>query len=106
MSYKIRKTMKLLWTAGSKWIKNLSFYMMYSPLTFTYLLVIKGHKYSDLSLKKHHTCDCHTSKQRSIVMACNLESHATILWCVISTKLNIGKKVTGLEIMTLNCEKI
>ena len=28
-----------------------------------------------------------------------------ILWHVISMKLSIGKKITGLEIMALNCEK-
>ena len=36
----------------------------------------------------------------------DLESHAIILWRLISVKLNIGKKITGLEIMTLNREKI
>ena len=45
---------------------------------------------TDLSLKKHCTC----------VVA------AIILWHVICKKLNIGKKVTGLEMMTLNHEKI
>ena len=29
-----------------------------------------------------------------------------ILWLVISVKFNIGKKITGLEIMTFNQEKI
>ena len=33
-------------------------------------------------------------------------SEAIVLWCVISTKLDIGKKITGLEIMTLNRKKI
>ena len=62
--------------------------------------------YPGLSLKKHRTCGCRTPKQHSIVMACNLESHATILRRVVSAKLNIGKKITGFEIMTLYCEKI
>ena len=44
-------------------------------------------------------------KQHSIAMACNLESHA-ILLRVINVKLNNGKKITGLEIITLNREKI
>ena len=34
------------------------------------------------------------------------QSNVSLLWHVISVKLNIGKKITGLEIMTLNCEKI
>ena len=34
MSCKIRQTLKILRTSGSKWIKNLSVYMTYSPLTF------------------------------------------------------------------------
>ena len=29
-----------------------------------------------------------------------------ILWRVMSDKLNIGKKIAGLEIMTLNHEKM
>ena len=29
-----------------------------------------------------------------------------MLWGVISVKLSIDKKITGLKIMTLNCEKI
>ena len=38
---------------------------------------------------------------------CYLESHAIILWSVISIKLNIRKKIAGLEkIMALNQEKI
>ena len=35
-----------------------------------------------------------------------LNSHAIILWPGISVKLNIGKKIAGLEIMALNLEKI
>ena len=45
-------------------------------------------------------------KQRFADMACDSKSHAIILWRVINVKLNIGKKITGLEIMTLNCKKI
>ena len=44
-------------------------------------------------------------KQRFADMACDSKSHAIILWRVINVKLNIGKKITGLEIMTLNCKK-
>ena len=58
-----------------------------------------------LSLKKHHMCGCRTPKQRSVVIVCDLELHTTILWRVISMKLNIDKKITGLEIMPLNLEK-
>ena len=39
-------------------------------------------------------------------MMCDSKSHAIILGCVISVKLNIGKKIAGLEILTLNHEKI
>ena len=55
--------------------------------------------------KKYQTCDCHMPKQRFADMACDSKSHAIILWRVINVKLNIGKKITGLEIMTLNCKK-
>ena len=47
-------------------------------------------------------CDCHTPKQDFIVMACD----SKLLHHVISMKLNIGKKMTELEIMTLNHKKI
>ena len=33
---------------------------------------------------------------------CNAKLHAIILWQVINMKLSIGKKITGLEIVTLN----
>ena len=46
-------------------------------------------------------CDCHTPKQDFIVMACN----SKLLHHVIIMKLNIGKKMTELEIMTLNDKK-
>ena len=29
-----------------------------------------------------------------------------ILWCVMSMKLNVGEKIAGLEIITLNYEKM
>ena len=35
----------------------------------------------------------------------DLESHVMILWHVMSVKLNIGKKIAGLEMITLNREK-
>ena len=38
-------------------------------------------------------------------MVCVSKSHA-ILWPVIHVKLNVGKKLTGLEIMALNLKKI
>ena len=37
-----------------------------------------------------------------VVAACQ---NVSLLWCVISMKLNIGKKITGLEIITMNHEK-
>ena len=46
-------------------------------------------------------CDCHTPKQDFIVMTCD----SKLLHHVISMKLNIGKKMTELEIMTLNYKK-
>ena len=51
-------------------------------------------------------CGCRRLKQGFSVMACALESRIVILWRVISVKLNNGKKITGLEIMTPNHEKI
>ena len=45
-------------------------------------------------------------KQHFIAMACDLESYAIILWSVISMKLNIDKKIKGLEIMIFHHEKI
>ena len=44
-------------------------------------------------------------KQYFIAMACDSKLN-NITWCVISMKLSIGKKITGLEIMTLNRKKI
>lgn len=43
-------------------------------------------------------------KQHFIAPVCDAKSH-TILWRVMSMKLNIGKKTAGLE-MTLNREKM
>ena len=56
--------------------------------------------------RKHCMCGCHTRKQHFIAMMCDSKSHTIILGCVISVKLNIGKKIAGLEILTLNHEKI
>ena len=56
-------------------------------------------------LRKHRTCDCHMPKQHLIDMACDSKWHATKLRHVVSVKLNIGKKIKGLETMTLNGEK-
>ena len=50
-------------------------------------------------------CGCHMPKQYFIAMACDSKLN-NITWCVISMKLSIGKKITGLEIMTLNRKKI
>ena len=38
-------------------------------------------------------------------MVCDSKLHAIILWCVMSVKLIIGKKIAGLEIMTLDRKK-
>ena len=50
-------------------------------------------------------CGCCMPKQYFIAMACDSKLN-NITWCVISMKLSIGKKITGLEIMTLNRKKI
>ena len=82
----------------------------HSKIDYCQLLLINiilMFKSTALSLKKKHsTFGCCTPKQRFIVMACNRKLHAIISWCEISIKLNIGKKITGLEIMTLNCKNI
>ena len=59
----------------------------------------------DLSLKKTRVV---AARQNNIFFAvvCDSKSHAMILWRVMTVELNIGKKITGLEIMTLNCKKI
>ena len=36
-------------------------------------------------------------KQCFIAMVCNSKLQALILWSMISVKLNIGKKITGIE---------
>ena len=46
------------------------------------------------------------SKKRFVDMVCNSKLLTIILWGVISVMLNIGKKIKGLEIMTLNQEKV
>ena len=45
-------------------------------------------------------------KQHFIAMVYNSKLNAIILWCVMSMILNIGKKTTGIEIMTLHLKKI
>ena len=44
-------------------------------------------------------------KTRFIAMACDSKSPAIIIWHVISMKLNIGYRITGLGIMTWNPKK-
>ena len=56
-----------------------------------------------LLLKKNCMCGCCTPK-RFIAITCNSKLHTIILWCVIMVKLRIGKKIRGLQTMTLNCE--
>ena len=45
-------------------------------------------------------------KQSFIAIVYDSKSHTKLFWHVISIKLNIGKKVTGLEKMALNHKKI
>ena len=45
-------------------------------------------------------------KPHFIAMACSYKSYTIIIWCVISKKLNIGKKIKRLEILIVNCENI
>ena len=51
-------------------------------------------------------CDCRMPKQHFILMAYDFKLHVMILWHGLSVKLNIAKKIVGLEIMTLNREKM
>ena len=46
------------------------------------------------------------SKKRFVDMVRNSKLLTIILWGVISVMVNIGKKIKGLEIMTLNQEKV
>ena len=46
-------------------------------------------------------CCCRMSKQRSIAMADDSKLHTRVLRCVKCMKLNIGKNMTVLEMMTL-----
>ena len=41
-----------------------------------------------------------------IAMTCDSKLQTIILWHMISVKLNIGQKIPGLEITTLNLEKM
>ena len=43
---------------------------------------------------------CHMPKQHFIGMAGDSKLQTIVLRCVISMKLNIGKSITGLEMMT------
>ena len=45
-------------------------------------------------------CDCHLPKQHFVALVSDSKSRTVILWHVIGVKLNIVKKITGLEIMT------
>ena len=45
-------------------------------------------------------------KENTVRVVAARENNVLLLWRVISLKLNIGKKITGLEIMTPNREKI
>ena len=45
-------------------------------------------------------------KRSFIAIVCDSKSHTKIFWHEIRIKLNIGKKVTGLEKMALNHKKI
>ena len=46
-------------------------------------------------------CGYRMPKQRFIARAGDSKLHTIVLRCVISMKLNIGKNITGLEMMTL-----
>ena len=68
-------------------------------------MVLKCEDTMKLVIKENSTCGCHTWKQHLIAMACNSKLYVIILWRVISVKLIIGKKITGLGIVTLNHNK-
>ena len=51
-------------------------------------------------------CGFHMPKQHFTAMVHDSNSHTLILWHVISMILNIGKKLTGIEILTLHHKKI
>ena len=60
-----------------------------------------------LSLKKTlHVWLPHAKTRFYCSMVCGSKLYAIISWPVIGVKLNIGKKITGLEIIALHCEKI
>ena len=57
-------------------------------------------------IKEKATCAVATCQNNIfIAMVCDSKSYAIILWRVIIMKLSIGKKITELEIMTLNRKK-
>ena len=45
-------------------------------------------------------CSFRMPKQRFIAMAADSKLHTIVLTCVISMKLNIGKNIAGLEMIT------
>ena len=45
-------------------------------------------------------------KENTVRVVAARKNNVLLLWRVISLKLNIGKKIAGLEIMTPNREKI
>ena len=56
-------------------------------------------------------CVCQVSSHRPAIKentshVVAARQNISLLWCAISVKLNIGKKMTGLEIMAPNHEKI
>ena len=51
-------------------------------------------------------CGCDKPKQCFVAMAYDCKPHTMILWPVISIKLNIDKKIAGIEITALNHEKV
>ena len=55
---------------------------------------------------KENTTYVVAAHQNNIVLLWHgIPNHTMILWHVMSMELNIGKKIAGLEIMTLNCKK-
>ena len=60
-----------------------------------------------LSLKKKKTLTyCYRMPKKCfITMGCDLELYAIIIWHVVNMKLDIDKKIKGLEIMTLIIRK-
>ena len=57
------------------------------------------------SVIKENTTRVVVACQNNILLLRCSKSHAMILWLVMSMKLSSGKKIAGLEIVTLNREK-